>query len=690
MTSGKKQGPLSAPSEAQPGESGGESLKTDGRDDEPADPADAASSHMPIRSKLMLGLLVLSITPLIVLGWFVCERVGEAQRSAVIEVQKVCHRGTENVYGLSRQAAKQRGEQISAAVVAFLEKNPDAPLCDLVKVKALESAIKQDVTTGVLTSVDVLLDDQPLTFLELAAPSKDVPVRSAGGMRAFHAQPVGIVLGQDTKTRRRKPYTYIAKVRGTNLKIAVTTQDLGVESVVTELGATMQNMSTGTQHRTYQAMDDLKTVLVFGVIAIVVGVTVINGQVVRTITQPIGKLTAAARSITMGERDVDLHVGGGAEVQALAQAFKKATGDLREYAASLETKNIELDAARKAAEEHACELQEAQEEMMQMGKMSSLGRLVAGVAHEIDAPTGAMYNVSAAAARSLDTLVGGLGRLREMAPEDFAQFQHFLDVAVAQQFVLERGAKEGQPDLRNKLQASGVKNAESYAELLPQCRITDPDDAVKLSKLLEKYDIRSVFTGLLEIHTCAATSRSSADRITEIVRALKYYSHGDEDQRTKWPTDINRTIKDAAIILHNRIKRHADLELTLADGLPPVECMGGIVEVWVNLLTNACDAIEKKAPNIRGAIRINSFRKGEKVHVTVTDNGVPIPPEVVSKVFAPFFTTKPPGKGTGVGLSLVMGTVKRDGGAVALVAEKDGFKGFEITFPLDRADENAG
>lgn len=690
MTSGNREGSLSAPPDAQPVESGGESLKTDDRDERPAEPPGVPKSHMPIRSKLMLGLLVLSITPLIALGWFVCERVGEAQRSAVIEVQKVCHRGTQNVYGLSRQAAKQRGEQISAAVVAFLEKNPDASLRDLVKVKALESAIKQDVTTGLLTSVDVLLDDQPLTFLELAAPSEDVPARTADGAKAFRAQPAGIVLGQDMKTRRREPYTYIARVRGTNLKIAVRTQDLGVESVVTELAGTMQNMSTGTQERTYRAMDDLKTVLVFGVIGIVVGVTVINGQVVRTITQPIGKLTAAAKRISRGGRDVDLDVGGGAEVQALAQAFKKATADLREYAASLETKNIELNAARKMAENRACELQEAQEEMMEMGKMSSLGRLVAGVAHEIDAPTGAMYNVSATAARSLDTLVAGFGRLREMAPEDFAQFQHFLDVAVARQFVLDRGSREDKPDLRNKLQASGVENAESYAELLAQCRITDPDDAVKLSKLLEKYDIRPVFTGLLEIHACAATSRSSADKITKIVRALKYYSHGDEDQKTKWATDINRTIKDAAIILHNRIKRQADIELTLADGLPPVECMGGIVEVWVNLLTNACDAIEKKGPDTRGTIRINSFRKGKEVHVTVTDDGVPIPPDVISKVFAPFFTTKPPGKGTGVGLSLVMSTVKRDGGTVALMAEKDGFKGFEITFPLDSVDENAG
>jgi len=658
-----------------------EGLNDGGEDHKAGLLATMLASPVPIRSKLMLGLLILSITPLIALGWFVCNRVGRAQRSAVMEVQKVCRKGTEKVHSLSHEAAKQKAEQIAAELASFIEKNPDAHLSDLAAVKELKRAATQDVTTGFLTSIDLMLDDQPLSFLEMTAPRPAPGGRAEDGTRIFRAHPAGIVLGKEMAGRPRKPYTYVAKVAGTNLKIGATTQDLGVESVVTELAGTIQSMSAGTERNTYRTMDDLRVMLVFGVVAIVVGITVINGQVARAITRPIAKLQAAAEGISRGERDVDLAVGGGAEVQALAGAFQKATSDLREYAVSLEAKNLELDVARKTAEQHSRELQEAQEEMVQMEKMSSLGRLVAGVAHEINTPTGAIYNVSAAATSSLDALVEGLGHLRAMSPDDFDQFQHFLDVAVARQLVLDRVSREDKLALRETLRQADIKDAKSYAELLAKCHITDVDDGVKLSRLLEKYGVRPVFTGLLEIHAGAAISRTSADKIAKIVRALKYYSQGGEQQQAKSPTDINRTIKDALIILHNRIKHRADVELELAEGLPPVKCLGGITEIWVNLLTNACDAIEERDEDFRGSIRITSCSTDKGIRVTVMDNGVGIPPEIVSKVFDPFFTTKPPDKGTGLGLSLVMSTVKRDGGTVT-IKEEDGFKGFEITFPF--------
>ncbi|MFH1730850.1 MAG: ATP-binding protein [Planctomycetota bacterium] len=674
-----------APLDADTAGRSAKSLNDGGADHKAGQLAKVVASRVPMRSKLTLGLLVLSITPLIALGWFVCDRVGMAQRSAVMEVQKVCQRGTEKVYSLSHEAAKQRAEEIAAELASFIKKNPDAHLSDLAAVKVLERAATQDITTGFLTSIDLILDDQPLSFLEMTAPRPETGGRAENGTKVFRAHSAGVVLGKEMAGRPRKPYTYVANVGGTNLKIGATTQDLGVKSVVTELAGTIRGMSTGTERNTYRTMDDLRTVLVFGVVVIIVGITLINGQVARTITRPIAKLQAAAEGISRGERDVDLAVGGGVEVRTLAAAFQKATSDLREYAASLEAKNLELDVARKTAEKHSRELQEAQEEMVQMEKMSSLGRLVAGVAHEINTPTGAIYNVSAAATSSLDALVEGLGRLRAMRPDDFGQFQHFLDVAVARQLVLERVSREDKLALRDTLQQAGIKDAKAYAELLAKCHITDAGDGVKLSRLLDKYGVRPVFTGLLEIHAGVAISRTSADKIAKIVRALKYYSQGNERQQAKSPTDINRTIKDALIILHNRIKHRADVELKLAEDLPPAKCLGGITEIWVNLLTNACDAIEEKGEDFRGSIRIASCATDKDIHVTVMDDGLAIPPEIVSKMFDPFFTTKPPDKGTGLGLSLVMSTVKRDGGTVTL-KEEDGFKGFEVTFPLDAAE----
>ena len=639
---------------------------------------------MSTRSKLTLGLLALSIPPLIALGWFVCDRVNNAQRATVMAVQSVCQRGADKAYSLGHRAAKQKAEEIAAEVVMFLERNPDAPLADLTKVGVLERAMKQDVTTGFLTSVDLLLDDRPLSFVELTAPADGSSEQTAKGRRVFRAKTSGVAVGQEMARRTRRPYTYVAAIRGTNLTVGATTQDLGVESVVTELAGTIQRIGQGTERNTYRMAADLKAGLVFGVIAIILGVTIINGQVARAVTRPIGKLTSAARGISHGSRDVNLDVGGGPEVQALARAFTKATTDLREYAASLESKNLELDAARELAEQNNRELQEAHEEMLQMEKMSSLGRLVAGVAHEINTPTGVIHNVSAVAANSLDVLVEGLGRLRAMTPEDFDEFQAFLDMVVPRQWILDRVPQEDKLALRRRLDDAGIDNASAYAELLAKCHMTDPENGVRLAGLLEKYDVRSVFTGLLEIHAGAAISRNSADKIAKIVRALKFYSHGEKGEEAKLLVDVNRTIKDALIILHNRIKSRADVKLDLAETMPAVNCAGGITEIWVSLLTNACDALDEAGEDINGAIRIKSLVTDTEVKVIVLDNGAPIAPDIASKMLDPFFTTKAPGRGPGLGLSLVVNTAKRDGGSVT-IQEQDDFKGFEVAFPLDCA-----
>jgi len=642
--------------------------------------ADTSQSSMRIRSKLTLGLLGFSTVPLVLLGWFVSEQVDKARRSAVAQAQMARQKSIEEMRNLSTYAARLRAEEVVRQLSGFLKENPAVELSELPNIKPLERVLEQESTLGCVTTVDLLLNDRPINVHKRKAGAGIVPGAGgeSSGRRATPADPVP---GGQPPDKHRNPYAFIAAVPGTPLKVAARVADVGIGKMTSQVAREVANIGGLAEREASRTMEKLKVMLVLGVAALVVGLVLVGGEFTRTITRPIAKLTSAAEKIRQGEREVDLEVGGGRELRLLAAAFKRSTRELQDHAKALERKNRELEAARRAAEKANRELREAQHEMIQMEKMSSLGRLVAGVAHEINTPTGAIYNVTAEAAEALDSLVKGLHRLREMGGEEFDRFRSFLDVAVARRLTPERVSRKDRQRLVRELEAAGIRDAKKHAGLLARCHITEHELAVGLCGLLAKYGVVSVFAALVEIHAGMKISRTSAEKISQIVRALKFYSRGGE-QAAKAPTDINETVRDALIILHNRLKTQANVVTDLDPDLPLVQCTDGIAEVWVNLLTNACDAIADKAEQGRGEVRVKSFCAPDGVHVVVADNGQPIPPEVMDKIFDPFFTTKGPGRGTGLGLSVVMGTVKRNGGSIASRSNGD-FKEFEVSLPVE-------
>jgi signal transduction histidine kinase len=633
------------------------------------------NASMPIRSKLMLGLLAFATVPLLLLGWFVSARVDRAQRAAVMQVQRSEQKSADEMRNLSRLAAQAKANEIVQEMLLFLREYPETDPADLGKVESVRQAAERQTTTGYTTSADLLLDNEPIRTFGPGRPADASESLAEEGAR---------------EKGSKKGYAFVANVPGTPLKVGARVEDSGIDRTIDQLVHSLRGISEATQAETTRTMQQLKVMLVLGTAALVVCLTLVGGEAARSITKPIAKLTAAAEKIRKGERDVDLAVGGGRELQLLAGAFKRATGELRDYANSLETKNLELEVARKQETKARRGLQQAQDEMIQMEKMSSLGRLVAGVAHEINTPTGAIYNVTGETSGSLDLLVNGLRRMREMPPEEFETFRHFLDVAVARRLMPERVSRKERKALCTELEKAGVAEALKLAELLAKCHMTALSEGVELCKLLERYNVVDVFTALVEIHASAKISRTSAEKISQTVRALKYYSHGGESAAagSMQTTDVNQTVNDALIILHGRLKMQADVELDLAENLPPVQCSGGITEVWVNLLTNACDAIDEKGDGSRGNVRVRTCCSDASIDVVIADDGQPVPPEVVSKIFDPFFTTKAPGKGTGLGLSVVMGTIKRNGGTVNFHND-DGFKEFVVSFPLEKAPHGA-
>ncbi|HEX8821171.1 MAG TPA: ATP-binding protein, partial [Archangium sp.] len=182
-----------------------------------------------------------------------------------------------------------------------------------------------------------------------------------------------------------------------------------------------------------------------------------------------------------------------------------------------------------------------------------------------------------------------------------------------------------------------------------------------------------------EVHNALSEAREGCARVQHIVQSLKSFSRGDDGKRE--PTDLPRTLEAAINMAGNEIRHRARLVRDYQD-VPAVEANEvRLAQVFLNLLINAAHAIEAGAAD-RHEVRV-STRLGEdgRVRVAITDTGSGMTPEVRARLFTPFFTTKPVGVGTGLGLSVCQGIVTSLGGHIEVQSELGRGSTFTIVLP---------
>lgn len=192
-----------------------------------------------------------------------------------------------------------------------------------------------------------------------------------------------------------------------------------------------------------------------------------------------------------------------------------------------------------------------------------------------------------------------------------------------------------------------------------------------------------------EMREAIAESMEGANKIAEIVSSMKRFAHGGECALQE--ANINDVITDTATISRNEWKYNAELALDLDAELPPLVCnCGEIGQLLLNLIVNAAQAVEEKfaLTGDKGKIVVRSSHDDEGIHVSVSDNGIGIPEEHKEKVFELFFTTKPPGKGSGQGLSIANSVVRRHGGSIRVESEEGEGTTFTAFFPYEHDPEN--
>lgn len=309
------------------------------------------------------------------------------------------------------------------------------------------------------------------------------------------------------------------------------------------------------------------------------------------VTKPISFLVEGMNKLSRGDMDYRINLDAKDEIGMLAKSFNSMVDELKQYRNKMEnwTKNLEEEVQKKTAE-----IVRAQEQLINAEKLASLGRMAAGVAHELNSP-----------------LTG------------IVTFAHLM------------------------------------AKRIPPENTQDVED---LKVIIDQ-----------------------AERCSKIVRGLLGFSRKTASEKSL--VNMNTLIENTLSMVRNQAKFYnIDFDVRLDKSIPEINAdPNQIQQVFLNLLINAADAMEEK-----GKIIISSRMVEEGadrfVELEFTDTGPGIPEEIRNKVFEPFFTTKPAGKGTGLGLAVSYGIIKKHEGQIFVKSEHGQGASFFIRLPVTKAD----
>ena len=364
---------------------------------------------------------------------------------------------------------------------------------------------------------------------------------------------------------------------------------------------------------------------------------------------------------------------------------KRAEEALRQSEQTLRDRTEELARKNEALEETLNKLNQMHNQLIMQEKMASLGKLSAGMAHELNNPAAAAQRGAAQLQTTFSQLQGIQLRLGEskLSPAQLEKLVELYKVAreraekPAEMKALLRSDRENA--LEEWLRAQGI---DTSGELVPSLVSlgSEEDDLEALRELFPDEQFSMVIDWLscmYAIYSLLSEISLGSGRIAEIVKALKTYTY--MDQAPVQSVDVREGLENTLIVLHSKLKRGVTVVREYAEDLPVIEAYASeLNQVWTNLIDNAIDAMDGE-----GTLVVRARRDDPWVVVEIEDSGSGIPEEIQSRIFDPFFTTKGQGEGTGLGLNISRNLIVQKHKGEISVDSEPGSTRFTVRLPID-------
>lgn len=361
------------------------------------------------------------------------------------------------------------------------------------------------------------------------------------------------------------------------------------------------------------------------------------------------------------------------EIQLLAQIGEQLGIALKqaESVRQIEARSAELRQALK-------ELQQSQIELIQKEKMAALGGLIAGVAHEINNPLGAIKAAASNTQKALQEALDEFPDLHQrLNPQEQTIFFQLVNRAIGSQpLVVSQENRALKRQITAYLQERDIQDARNIADVLMDMGICEDFDF--LLPLLKGEHSQWVLHFAYNLSCTFLNNQMilrAVDRSSKIVFALKSYARVEQSE-AKQLIKVTDGLETTLEIYYNQIKRNIDLIRDYQDIPAIFGYPDELIQIWTNLIHNAIQAMESG-----GTLTVAVRPQDNGVEVSITDDGPGISIEIQSKIFDAFFTTKPVGKGSGLGLNICQKIVDKHEGRIQ-VESQPGHTQFRVWLPV--------